>query len=79
MMMKPIMPDRVGAWLGPHGFTIGVMDGLPRGTDILGWWLIPVGLIGGAMFLIGTTRFLRWMLRYASGKHLPVLRVESVN
>jgi uncharacterized membrane protein len=78
-VMKPIMPDRVGAWLGPHGFTIGVMEGLPRGTDVLGWWLVPVGLIGGAMFLIATTRFLRWMLRYASGKHLPVLRVESVN
>lgn len=78
-VMKPILPDRVGAWLSPHGFTIGVSDAMPAATDVLGWWLIPVGLIGGAIFLIATTRFLRWMLRYASRQHLPVLRVERVN
>jgi uncharacterized membrane protein len=78
-VMKPIMPDRVGAWASNNGFTIGVQDSAVRSVDVLGWWMIPVGLIGGAMFLIGTTRFLRWMLRYASGKRLPVLRAESVN
>jgi len=78
-LMKPIMPERVGAWLGPHGFTIGLYEGAGRGTDVLGWWLVPVGLIGGAIFLIATTRFLRWMLRYASRQRLPVLRVGRVN
>lgn len=78
-ILKPIMPDRIGAWVSNSGFTIGVQDHAVRSVDVLGWWMIPVGLIGGAIFLIGTTRFLRWMLRYASGKHLPVLRVERVN
>lgn len=78
-LVKPFMPDRVGAWVSNSGFTIGVQDHAVRSVDILGWWLIPVGVIGGALFLIGTTRFLRFMLRYASGKHLPVLRVERVD
>ena len=79
-LLKPILPERVGAWLGPHGFTIGFIEGSARGsTDVLGWWLVPVGLIGGTVFLIVTTRFLRWMLRYASRRHLPVLRVERVS
>jgi hypothetical protein len=32
---------------------------------VLGWWLIPFGLIGGTLVLIVTTMILRWMLRFA--------------
>lgn len=66
-VLKPIFPDRVGAWLGPHGFSMGMM-GIDEGAgsvEVLGWWIIPVSLIGGVAFLVGTSRFLRWLLRFA--------------
>ncbi len=68
--LKPFMPDRIGAWASSSGFVIGVHDPAVRSVDILGWWMIPVGLILGAAFLIITTRFLRWMLQYASRQPL---------
>ncbi len=73
-LMKPIFPDRVGAWVGEHGhgFTIGMTD-IPGKHEVLGWWLIPVGIVVGALFIIATTRFLRWMLRFAARR--PILAV----
>jgi uncharacterized membrane protein len=62
--LKPIFPEHVGAWVGDGGFSMGFMDAASR-TEILGWWIIPVGLVGGAVSIIATTRFLRWMLRFA--------------
>jgi len=63
-VLKPIFPDRVGAWLEPHGFSMGIHEGAGS-VDVLGWWIIPVSLIGGVAFLVGTSRFLRWLLRFA--------------
>jgi len=68
-ILKPIFPDRVGAWSDGWQFTIGFRDTPPQ-TEVLGWWIIPVGLIFGALFLIGTTRFLRWMLRFAKSPRM---------
>ena len=78
-LLKPIFPDRIGAWASSNGFSIGMHDPSTRAVDVLGWWIIPVGIIGGALFVIGTTRFLRWLLRFASGKHLPVLRIKGID
>ena len=78
-IMKPIIPERVGAWLSPGGLSIGIRETTPQAVDVAGWWIIPIGLIGGVVFLIATTRFLRWMLRFASRQQLPVLRVERVD
>jgi hypothetical protein len=72
-ILKPIFPDRVGAWADGHGFTLGFRDGPGQANDLLGWWIIPVGVIAGAILVIGTTRFLRWMLRFARRRTpLPV-------
>ncbi len=66
-VMKPIFPDHVGAWLGDGGFSMGMeVPSPPHRTEILGWWIIPIGLVLGTLLLIATTRFLRWMLRFAS-------------
>jgi uncharacterized membrane protein len=62
--MKPFDPEHVGAWVTDSGFTIGTLS-QPSRPDLLGWWLIPVGLVTGAVLLVATTRFLRWMLRFA--------------
>jgi uncharacterized membrane protein len=62
---KIIAPSHVGAWVGPHTiFDIGVNND-PAARDVLGWWLVPVGLAGGAALVVATTRLLRWTLRYA--------------
>ena len=62
--LKPFDPGHVGAWVTDSGFTIGTLSH-PTQPDLLGWWIIPVGLVVGATLLVATTRFLRWMLRFA--------------
>lgn len=61
---KIIAPHDVGAWLGQGSFSIGTTSD-PAARDVLGWWLVPVGLSLGALLLVGTTRLLRWTLRFA--------------
>lgn len=62
---KIFAPNQVGAWVGPHAiFNIGVNND-PNARDVLGWWLIPVGLASGAALVVATTRLLRWTLRFA--------------
>jgi uncharacterized membrane protein len=65
-VMKPFLWDKVGLWVSSNGFSMGTVDANVRGRELMGWWIIPFGLIVGPLFLIGTTRFLRWMLRFAS-------------
>jgi uncharacterized membrane protein len=61
---KVIAPHDFGAWIYPGGFSIGTNTN-PAARDVLGYWLIPVGLTLGAALTIGTTRLLRWTLRFA--------------
>jgi uncharacterized membrane protein len=64
-LLKIFTPDQMGAWVGPHRiFDIGVNHD-PAARDVLGWWLVPVGVIGGAALFLATTRALRWTLRFA--------------
>lgn len=61
---KIIAPHDVGAWLSSGGFSIGTNSN-PAARDVLGWWLVPVGLVLGTLLLVGTTRLLRWFLGFA--------------
>jgi uncharacterized membrane protein len=61
---KIIAPHEVGAWLSSGGFSIGTNSN-PEARDVLGYWLIPVGLTLGTFLLVGTTRLLRWFLKFA--------------
>ena len=71
-ILKPFMPHEVGMWLFDGGFVIGTVGASrPDARELLGWWLIPVGIVVGALALIATTRFLRWTLRFA--RRVPVL------
>lgn len=63
-VLKIIWPHEVGAWVGPGKFSIGTNSSLAA-HDVLGWWLVPVGLGLGALVVVGTTRLLRWTLRFA--------------
>jgi len=61
---KMIAPDKFGAWVSPDTFSIGTNDN-PAAHDVLGMWLIPVGLVLGTVFTIATTWLLRWAMRFA--------------
>ena len=67
-LLKPVFPDRVGMWQHQGGgVTIGIVSDMPAARELLGWWIIPIGIIASAVLLVATTRFLRIMLRYARG------------
>jgi hypothetical protein len=62
-VLKPFFPDRVGLYWGPNTYGIGVrLPGEPPATDLLGMWFAPVALALGCLFVIGTTKFVRWMI-----------------
>ena len=63
-LTKIVAPGQVGAWVGPHSFDIGIHSDLAA-HDVLGWWLVPFGLVVGAAIVFATTRALRWTLRFA--------------
>ena len=62
---KPMAPDRVGLWkLGADTYSLQLgFGGRPGGQELLGWWIVPIGLLGGAAFLWLTTWFGRWAIR----------------
>jgi hypothetical protein len=54
---KPVDPSHVGLWSsGPGNFSMGTMDH-PTSPELLGWWIIPVGLL--AAVVLG---YLTWAL-----------------
>jgi hypothetical protein len=60
--LKPVMPKNVGLWVNDDGklddltFSMGITDH-PGVHDVLGWWIIPVGLVLGVLCLWLTWRF----------------------
>jgi uncharacterized membrane protein len=61
---KMIAPNQIGAWVSPGSFSIGTTSN-GAAHDMLGWSLVPVGLIGGTLALVATTWILRWALGFA--------------
>lgn len=61
---KMVAPGQIGAWVSPGSFSIGTTTS-PGAHDVLGWWLVPVGLAVGAIALVATTWVLRWSLGFA--------------
>ncbi len=80
-VLKFFHPDRVGLWVGPQvwNLSMGSLTVAERtrehATEVLGWWLVPIGFIAGPVTLILTTLILRWALRFAfrgkSARHIP--------
>lgn len=68
-LLKPFIPASVGMWTSKttavwqsSGPTLGIQTNHPP-HELLGWWAIPVGLIGGAVVLVLTTIAIRHFLR----------------
>jgi hypothetical protein len=68
-LLKPFHPRTAGLWVIPDGvgdFTISVRLGFgnpPAGREVLGWWIVPLGLIAGCGLVMLTTRFAVWCVR----------------
>jgi hypothetical protein len=62
---KPFDPDRVGLWVMNHDDSVTAKAGLQiyvhgmpvSGHDLLGWWIVPLGLLLGLSIIIATYRF----------------------
>lgn len=51
-LAKPFSPQRVGLWFlpgkaGDVSLSLGSHSGSVAGHDLLGWWIVPVGLLVG--------------------------------
>ena len=69
-VLKPFHPQTAGLWIlrdsvaGPLlSFRLGFSVPPPDAREVLGWWIIPLGLIAGCGLLILTTRFALWCAR----------------
>jgi hypothetical protein len=60
--VKPFLPDHAGLWWTPdpefgHSLSLGVVFPNPGGQELLGWWIIPIGVVGGLLAGWLTWRF----------------------
>jgi hypothetical protein len=67
--VKPFLPDHAGLWWTPdakfgHTLSLGVVFPAPGGQELLGWWIIPVGILGGLLIGWLTWRFGIFSVRY---------------
>jgi hypothetical protein len=78
-VLKPLHPDTGGLWILPDAsgalnlsLHLGFGHQPDAGREILGWWIVPVGLVTGCALLIGTTRVALWCTRqYRRSRALP--------
>jgi len=66
--VKPFLPDHAGLWWTPdpkfgHSMSLGVVFPSPGGKELLGWWIIPIGVVGGLLVGYLTWRFGIFSLR----------------
>ncbi len=66
LFLKPFMPSRVGVWIGPEGFNVGIPAHPEQMHELLGHWFGPVITVVAFAFALGTTQALRWMMRRRS-------------
>ena len=60
-IVKPFMPEHAGLWRiptpdGSYDYSIGTTDA-PQGYELLGWWIIPIGVAVGLLLAWLTWRF----------------------
>jgi hypothetical protein len=68
-LLKPLHPHTAGLWVIPGGagdVEISLRLGfgsIPAGREVLGWWIVPLGLVAGCGLVMLTTRFAVWCTR----------------
>jgi uncharacterized membrane protein len=77
---KPFIPHNDGLWYAsrPSGVTMSLsITTNPTGQELLGWWLIPIGLIGGALVLYATWRYGLWSVRRLGRARAAILAKQG--
>lgn len=77
--LKPFHPESAGLWtLGNPGVDLELSLRMGFGTppsggrELLGWWIIPLGLVMGCGLVVGTTRFALWCVGiYSRARRVP--------
>jgi len=78
-VLKAFHPQTTGLWKIPNGddFEISLrlgFSGAPPagGHEMLGWWIVPIGLVAGCGLVMLTTHFALWCVRqYRRSRALP--------
>ncbi len=78
-ILKPFHPQTAGLWLlhdstgdPEFSFRMGFSSTPPDGRDLLGWWIVPLGILAGCALVTLTTRFALWCARqYRKSRALP--------
>jgi uncharacterized membrane protein len=78
-LLKPVHPQTAGLWILAAGtdhptisLRLGFGDAPPGGRELLGWWIVPIGLVMGCGLVMLTTRFGLWCVRqYRKSRILP--------
>ena len=78
-LLKPLHPAEAGLWRldGKAGdlelsVRMGFGTAPANGHELLGWWIIPLGLVIGCGLVVLTTRFALWCVRmYRRSRLLP--------
>ena len=78
-LSKPFHPDSAGLWRIPdlHDITVSLRLGFGSGhppvgsADLLGWWIIPIGLLSAYLLLSIATRLALCSFRLFRRFHMP--------
>jgi len=78
-VLKPFHPRTAGLWLIPDGagdveisLRLGFVGAPLGGHEVLGWWIVPIGLVVGGGLMMLTTYFALWCAQqYRSSRAFP--------
>jgi hypothetical protein len=63
-VFKPFAPHQVGLWTAPGQMVLGITDrGTVVYTEHLGYWIIPLAVLGAGLLYLVARRSLRAFLR----------------
>jgi len=77
--LKPFHPETAGLWVtrdatGDLAFSLHLGFGSVQvgGREVLGWWVVPIGLLAGCGLVILTTRAALWFVQqYRRSRAMP--------
>ncbi len=76
-VLKPFLPETAGLWVTAKNtgdfetsLRLGFGSAPVGGHEVLGWWIIPLGLIVGCAMVMVTTLLVLWCVRQYRRSHL---------
>jgi hypothetical protein len=82
-LFKPFIPERVGLWVqhvppDDVAYQLGRVSSPPADArELLGWYIIPLGLLVGGLAFVATTRYLRARVRKYRAASRPPMDPDS--